>query len=115
MVKSAHRRKTDRRNLRTEGLGRAMHPIFPIDREGNIRLRPIGRVRSPIKEPQVGGLTEIESEITLSDDFSKLLEGIDEFSHIIVVYWLDKITSYRESCRPQGNESVPLLGQLATR
>ncbi len=92
-----------------------MHPIFPIDRKGNIRIRPIGRVKSPIKEPQVGGLTETKSEITLSEDCSKLLDGIDEFSHIIVVYWLDKITSYRESCRPQGNEDVPLLGQLATR
>ncbi len=92
-----------------------MHPIFPVDNEGNIKLRPIGRVISPIKEPQVGGLTEIESCISLSGDFSKLLDGIDEFSHIIVVYWLDKITSYRESCHPQGNESVPMLGQLATR
>ncbi len=92
-----------------------MHPIFSIDKEGNIKLRPIGRVVSPIKEPQVGGLTEIESYISLSDEFSKLLDGIDEFSHIIVVYWLDKITSYRESCHPQGNENVPMLGQLATR
>ncbi len=92
-----------------------MHPIFPIDKEGNVKLRPIGRVMSAVKEPQVGGLAEIESEISLSEEFSGLLEGIDEFSHVIVVYWLDKITSYRESCRPQGNENVPMLGQLATR
>ncbi len=92
-----------------------MHTIFLMDDEGNIKLRPIGRVVSPIKEPQVGGLTGVESEIPLSEEFSRLLEGIDEFSHIIVVYWLDKITGYRESCHPQGNENVPMLGQLATR
>ena len=92
-----------------------MHPIFPIDNEGNIKIRPIGYVRSPIKEPQTGGLTGIETEIELGGEFAGMLDGIDEFSHIIVVYWLDRITSYRESCRPQGRDDIPLLGQLATR
>ncbi len=92
-----------------------MHPIFPVDGEGNIKVKPIGYVRSPIKEPQTGGLTQIETEISLSDDFARMLDGIEEFSHIIVIYWLNRITEYRESCHPQGNERVPLLGQLATR
>ena len=92
-----------------------MHPIFPIDNEGNIKIKPIGYVKSPIKEPQIGGLTDIETEIILSNDCGKCLDGIEEFSHIIVIYWLDRITSYRETCRPQGREDIPLLGQLATR
>jgi tRNA (Thr-GGU) A37 N-methylase len=92
-----------------------MHPIFPVDKHGNIKIKPIGYVQSPIKEPQVGGLTNIETEIRLNNDCANLLEGIDDFSHIIVIYWLNKITDYRENCRPQGNENVPLLGQLATR
>jgi tRNA (adenine37-N6)-methyltransferase len=103
------------RQERSRVKGGVMHPIFPIDDEGNIKIRPIGHVRSPIKEPQIGGLTDIETEVILGEDCSRLLEGIDDFSHIIVVYWLDRITEYRESCRPQGNENVPLLGQLATR
>lgn len=92
-----------------------MHPIFPIDDEGNIKIKPIGYVKSPIKKPQIGGLTEIETEIVLSDDCENCLDGIEEFSHIVVLYWLDRITSYRESCYPQGKEGVPLLGMLATR
>lgn len=92
-----------------------MHPIFPMDTEGIIRLKPVGYVNSPVKEPQTGGLTEIESEIVLGDDMAGLLHGIEEFSHIIVVYWLHQITGYREECVPQGSEHVPLLGQLATR
>jgi len=92
-----------------------MRTIFPIDNEGNIKLKPIGYVKSPIKEPQTGGLTGIETEIILDDDLTKCLDGIEEFSHIIVVYWLNRITSYRETCHPQGREDVPLLGQLATR
>ena len=92
-----------------------MHPIFPIGDEGIIKIKPIGYVKSPIKEPQIGGLTEIEAEIVLSDDCRKCLDGIEEFSHIVVIYWLDQITGYRESCHPQGRQDVPLLGMLATR
>lgn len=91
-----------------------MHPIFPKDREGNIKIKPIGYVKSPIKEPQTGGLTEIETELVLNDDCGNLLDGIEEFSHIVVIYWLDRIRNYRENCHPQGKD-VPLLGMLATR
>ena len=92
-----------------------MHPIFPPDNEGNIKIKPLGYANSPIKKPQTGGLTEIETEIILGDDCAKCLDGIEGFSHIVVVYWLNQITSYRESCHPQGREDVPLLGMLATR
>jgi tRNA (Thr-GGU) A37 N-methylase len=92
-----------------------MHPIFPLDSEGNIKIKPLGYVKSPIKKPQTGGLTGIETEIVLGNVCDGLLDGIEKFSHIVVVYWLNQITSYRESCHPQGREDVPLLGMLATR
>ena len=92
-----------------------MHPIFPVDSEGNIKMRPIGYVKSPIKEPQTGGLTEIEMEIIINDDCARCLDGIEEFSHIVVLYWLNQVTSYREGCHPQGREDAPFLGMLATR
>jgi hypothetical protein len=34
-----------------------MHPIYPIDNEGNIKIKPIGYAKSPVKKPQIGGLT----------------------------------------------------------
>jgi tRNA (Thr-GGU) A37 N-methylase len=92
-----------------------MHPIFPLDNEGNIKIKPIGYVSSPVTEQQTGGFADLETEIHLGDEFVKCLDGIDEFSHILVLYWLHDITEYRESCRPQGREDVPMLGQLATR
>ncbi len=92
-----------------------MHPIFAMDNEGNIKIKPIGYVKSPIKQPQTGGLTELETEIMLAEDCRNCLDGIEEFSHIVVIYWLHQITSYRESCHPQGKSEVPLLGMLATR
>lgn len=88
-----------------------MHPIFPTDSEGNIKMKPVGYVKLPVNESQTGGL----AEIIINDPCSRCLDGIEEFSHITVVYWLDRIESYRETCHPQGREDVPLLGMLATR
>ncbi len=92
-----------------------MHPIYPLNKKGEIKIKPLGYVKSPIKAPQTGGLTETEAEIMLGDDCTKCLDGIEEFSHIVVIYWLNQITSYREGCHPQGREDVPFLGMLATR
>jgi len=92
-----------------------VHPIFPMDKEGNIKIKPLGYAKSPIKEPQTGGLTEVETEIVLGDDCAKCLDGIEEFSHIVVIYWLDRIRSYREKLHQQGRTDVPLPDMLATR
>lgn len=92
-----------------------MHPIFSTDNESIIKIKPIGYVKSPTNESQTGGLAGIETEIIINDACARCLDGIEEFSHILVVYWLDRIKSYRETCHPQGREDVPLLGMLATR
>lgn len=92
-----------------------MHPIFPTDGDGNIKMKPIGYVKVPDKGLQIRGMAEIEAEIIINSDGAKCLDGIEEFSHILIVYWLDRIKSYRETCHPQGKEEVPLLGLLATR
>ena len=57
-----------------------MHPIYPIDNEGNIKIKPIGYAKSPVKKPQIGGLTEVETEIVLNNDCAKCLDGIEDFS-----------------------------------
>ncbi len=92
-----------------------MHPIFPVDPEGNIKIKPIGYVNSSLKEPQTGGLTELETELVINDDCARCLDGIEDFSHIVVLYWLNRIDTYREGCHPQGRNDVPFLGMLATR
>jgi len=92
-----------------------LHPIFKTDEEGNVKIKHIGYVKSPIILPQTGGLAEIETEIIIDEGLSKALDGIEEFSHIVVLYWLNLIESYRDGCRPQGRDDVPFLGQLATR
>lgn len=92
-----------------------VHPIYPIDEDGNIKIRPIGVVRSPVVEQQTGGFADVESEIVLDQQFEPLLHGFEEFSHAIVLYWLREVDAYTPQRRPQGREDVPVLGILATR
>ena len=92
-----------------------MHPIYPLDGDGNIKIRPIGTVRSGVRSQQTGGFCEIESEIVIHPELEPLLLGIDEFSHLVVVYWLSEITECSEQRRPQGLDDVPIVGMLASR
>jgi tRNA (Thr-GGU) A37 N-methylase len=81
-----------------------MHPIYPIDNEGNIKIKPIGYAKSPVKKPQIGGLTEVETEIVLNNDCAKCLDGIEDFSHIVVIYWLDQIKELQGEMSSSGKE-----------
>ncbi len=80
-----------------------------------IRLRPIGFAKNNIKKPRFGNFANEISEIILNKKFIKALNGIDNYSHLIIVYWMDKIKSYDIIHRPQGNPSVPVVGIFACR
>ena len=55
-----------------------MHPIFPTDSEGNIKMKPIGYIKLPMNRPQTGGLKEAEAEIIISDDCARCLEVLSD-------------------------------------
>ena len=92
-----------------------MHPIYPLDDQGNIKIRPIGFVPSGVRAQQTGGFREVESEVIIRPELEPLLDGIDEFSHLVVICWLSEITAFSEQRRPQGLDDVPIVGMLASR
>jgi tRNA-Thr(GGU) m(6)t(6)A37 methyltransferase TsaA len=55
-------------------------------------LKPIGRVRSPVTERPAADFAwdDIVSDITLDDSLKEGLDGLEEYSHVIVIYWLHK-------------------------
>ena len=53
-----------------------------------ITLTSIGTVRSPIKERQRGNIEGVIAEINIDDNFAEGLDNIDEFSHLIIIYYL---------------------------
>ena len=64
------------------------------------------------------GWEEVISELVLDTDLGEATEGLEEFSHIVVVFWMHKVPSERAipaKIHPRGRHDLPLVGLLATR
>jgi len=80
-----------------------------------ITLKPIGIVKNNVKEPRFGNFANEVSEIIVDEKFKEALDGIDDYSHVIIVYWMDKVKDYVIKHQPQGNPNVPIVGIFACR
>ena len=89
--------------------------IAPIAADGTISVRPIGYVRSGIGEQQFGGFTKAESTIELRPEFADYVVGLEDYSHLKVIYWLTEMTETHGLHRPQGNPEAPVIGMFACR
>jgi tRNA-Thr(GGU) m(6)t(6)A37 methyltransferase TsaA len=81
-------------------------------------VKPIGIVKNEVKGPMRGGWEEVASEIVVEGSLLECLEGVEEFSHIIVVYWMHRVPSMERppgKIHPQGRADLPLVGIFATR
>ncbi len=83
-------------------------------------LEPIGFVKSPIKEPthERLNLKEITSEIVINENLNEALDGIEGFSHIIVLFWFHRTTratGRQLKGHPMGRTDVPEQGIFALR
>jgi tRNA-Thr(GGU) m(6)t(6)A37 methyltransferase TsaA len=109
------------------------YPDFTI--QGMV-LKPIGIVKSTVEELMIPSdledqkkhieliksyhteLKEIVSKIEIKPEFTELLDGIDDFSHILVLYWPHKIPQKDILCakiHPMGRTDIPRKGVFATR
>ena len=81
-------------------------------------MESIGVVRSPVVEGVDEGWGNVVSEIQLDDRYAPGLAGLNEFSHILVVFYMHKST-FDEGAhlqrRPQGRQDMPLIGIFAQR
>jgi len=93
------------------GVGRRIVPREPVS------IRPIGVVRNGWRAPGPASWAGLRSDIILRDELEPMLDGIDGYSHIIVVFALDRVSDgeRRERVRPRGDERIPEQGVLATR
>ena len=89
------------------------------DRE--LTLRPIGRVVKGLAGRRWSAgkerWEEGEVEIEIDPAWTEALDGIEGFSHIWVVWWLDRSSGSLDSLRvhPEGRAEMPLVGIFATR
>jgi tRNA-Thr(GGU) m(6)t(6)A37 methyltransferase TsaA len=86
--------------------------------ERELTLRPIGRVTRGRPWPDRSGRwEEQEAEIEIEPVWAEALEGIEGFSHIWLVWWLDRADAVPAvlQVHPEGRQDVPLVGVFATR
>ena len=85
-----------------------------------ITLKAIGIVRNGIKQPpkQVPfGWEKVVSEIVVDSSLTEALDGLGEFSHIVVIYWMHQAAAGELPMKvhPMGKQELPLVGIFATR
>ncbi|MDA0815127.1 MAG: SAM-dependent methyltransferase [Chloroflexi bacterium] len=88
------------------------------DQIPEITLRPIGFVRNNETDVARIDWTRIESRVELAPDLTDALLGLKDYSHLIVVGWLDRYPPEylaRRTAYPAGDERLPLQGTLALR
>jgi tRNA-Thr(GGU) m(6)t(6)A37 methyltransferase TsaA len=78
-------------------------------------LTALGFVRNDVKKPQPHGWEEVESRIELLPDHLRRLQGIEAYSHIIVITYLDLAEDAPEKPEHLTLASGNNYGILATR
>ena len=82
-----------------------------------MNLTPIGIVKNGIRESRGHYWQDVISEIIVNEDLKEALDRIEEFSHIIVLYWMHKMPQSRRlvmKVHPRKQKSLPLVGVFST-
>ena len=83
-----------------------------------MNIEPIGTVKSPVTEAGDEGWGGVVSEIHLQESLSAGLQGIEQFSHIIVIFFMHQSTFDLAADlvrRPRERPDMPLVGTFAQR
>ncbi len=86
------------------------------------RAKAIGTVRRPSAAGEPDGFLDpaADSVIELRPEWAAGLAGIDGYSHLVVLFWLDRAERPRrlgpgDARPPEGNPAFPAVGLFATR
>ena len=81
-----------------------------------MNLKVIGLTRNTLEKTGHNG-SGIISEIEVDQRFTEALDGLEGFSHLIIIYWMHQVSSGTLSLKvhPMGRLDLPLVGLFATR
>ena len=83
-----------------------------------MNLEPIGTVKSSVVEAIDENWGKVVAEIHLLDSLAPGLKGIEQFSHVVVIFFMHRSTFDPATDlmrRPQGRSDMPLVGIFAQR
>lgn len=81
-----------------------------------IKVEPIGYVHRTSKDENVKD-RNLVSRVVIRENLADALEGIEDFSHLFVIFYMHEIKNKQKTLRahPRGRTDLPLLGVFATR
>jgi len=90
-----------------------------VDKLPSMTLKAIGIVRNKLKELPSHDFDyeKVVSEIVIDNSLTEALDKLDEFSHIIVLYWMHQAATsqLRTKVHIKGKPELPSVGLFATR
>ena len=75
----------------------------------------VGFVRNEVKEPQPRGWERVESQIEVLPEHGRRLQGIEAYSHLMVIFYMDLAEEAPEKPEQLAMVSRNLYGIFATR
>jgi tRNA-Thr(GGU) m(6)t(6)A37 methyltransferase TsaA len=88
-----------------------------MNSSSKINLEPVGFVKTEAVGKEVRD-KNVVSRIVFRKELAEALEGVEEFSHLFVLFWLHGMSDEDKrimKVRPRGRSDMPLLGIFATR
>ena len=85
------------------------------DKNGAIKIKPLGKAKNSVSKPTLHGWKDVVTDIVIDKTYTKGLDGIEDYSHVIVVYWMDKEKECHLKHHPQGRKDIPFVGIFACR
>ncbi len=115
----ARSRSTESSNvIQVKPIGRVRNKIEPQERP--LQDSPLARRGQKWRNPASWG--ETVSELVIHKRLAEGLDGIEEYSHVLVYYWTGKKSEtlpwyqrFMTKFHPGGREEFPLVGVFATR
>ncbi len=80
----------------------------------SILITPIGLIKSDIIDDDIKGRNQI-SKIVINKNLTKALDGIEDFSHIYVIFMMNKIKNTAYLHHPNKKLGAKPIGIFATR
>ncbi len=80
-----------------------------------ITLKTIGVAKNH-EQDHFGGWNKVATDLVMNEEYKEALEGLEDYSHLIVIYWMHEITTCDIRKVPQGKiGDVPEVGIFACR
>ena len=83
-----------------------------------LTMKPVGRVQNQVADRKDHAWGTDISSIVLDEPYVSGLKGLEDFSHAIILFYLDQARYDREKHlqrRPQNRDDMPLTGIFAQR